>query len=82
MVQSRYNRIASPTFGDRLPSRLLWYERDAALNSEHERIERDVDDLLASAVPSAKAGSAPRDRLSRHEYVAGRVRRGEVVSCG
>jgi SMODS and SLOG-associating 2TM effector domain 1/Protein of unknown function (DUF4231) len=49
-------------------------KRDAALNSERERIERDVDDLLASAVSSAKAGSAPRDRLSRDEYVAGRLR--------
>jgi hypothetical protein len=38
------------------------------------RIERDVDDLLASAVSSAKAGSAPRAMLSRDEYVAGRVR--------
>jgi hypothetical protein len=28
-------------------------KRDAALNSERERIERDVDDLLASAVSSA-----------------------------
>src|SRR5207248_5803891 len=35
-------------------------KRDAALNSERERIERDVDDLLPSAVSSAKAGSAPR----------------------
>src|SRR5262245_37074512 len=49
-------------------------KRDAALNSERERIERDVDDLLASAVSNAKAGSAPRDKLSRDEYVAGRVR--------
>ena len=49
-------------------------KRDAALNSERERIERDVDDLLASAVSSAKAGSAPRAMLSRDEYVAGRVR--------
>jgi hypothetical protein len=49
-------------------------KRDAALNSERERIERDVDDLLASAVSSTKAGSAPRDKLSKDEYVAGRVR--------
>src|SRR5439155_20057958 len=49
-------------------------KRDAALNGERERVERDVDDLLASAVSNAKAGSAPRDRLSRDEYVAGRVR--------
>jgi hypothetical protein len=44
-------------------------KRDAALNSERERIERDVDDLLASAVPSAKAGSAPRDKLSRDDML-------------
>jgi hypothetical protein len=49
-------------------------KREATLNSERERIERDVDDLLASAVSSAKAGSAPRDKLSRDEYVAGRAR--------
>ncbi|MGE5780929.1 MAG: DUF4231 domain-containing protein, partial [Hyphomicrobiales bacterium] len=49
-------------------------KRDAALNMERERIERDVDDLLASAVSSAKAGSAPRDKLSRDEYLADRVR--------
>jgi hypothetical protein len=49
-------------------------KRDAALNIECERIERDVDDLLPSAVSSAKAGSAPRGTLSRGEYVAGRVR--------
>jgi len=49
-------------------------KRDAALNMERDRIERDVDDLLASAVLSAKAGSAPRDKLSRDEYLAGRVR--------
>jgi SMODS and SLOG-associating 2TM effector domain 1/Protein of unknown function (DUF4231) len=49
-------------------------KRDGALNSERDRIERDVDDLLASAVSSAKAGSAPRAMLSRDEYVAGRVR--------
>jgi hypothetical protein len=33
---------------------------DAALNTERERIERDVDDLLTLAVSSAKGGSAPR----------------------
>ena len=49
-------------------------KRDAALNMERDRIERDVDDLLASAVSSVKAGSAPRDKLSRDEYLAGRVR--------
>ena len=49
-------------------------KRDAALNIERERIERDIDDLLALAVSNAKAGSAPRDRLSRDEYVAGRLR--------
>ena len=49
-------------------------KRDAALNSERERIERDVDDLLASAVSNAKAGSAPRGNLSRDDYVARRVR--------
>ena len=49
-------------------------KRDAALNMERDRIERDVEDLLASAVSSAKAGSAPRDKLSRDEYLAGRVR--------
>jgi hypothetical protein len=49
-------------------------KRDAALNMERDRIERDLDDLLASAVSSAKAGSAPRDKLSRDEYLAGRVR--------
>jgi SMODS and SLOG-associating 2TM effector domain 1/Protein of unknown function (DUF4231) len=49
-------------------------KKDAALNMERDRIERDVDDLLASAVSSAKAGSAPRDKLSRDEYLAGRVR--------
>jgi Protein of unknown function (DUF4231) len=49
-------------------------KRDSALNIERERIERDVDDLLASAVSSAKADSAPRRKLSRDEYVAGRVR--------
>jgi hypothetical protein len=50
-------------------------KRDAALNNERERIERDVDDLLALAPTSRpKAGSAPRDKLSRDEYVAGRVR--------
>jgi hypothetical protein len=48
-------------------------KRDAALNSERERIERDVDDLLASAVSSAKAGSAPRNKLLRDEYVASPV---------
>jgi Protein of unknown function (DUF4231) len=41
-------------------------KRDAALNIERERIERDVDDLLASAVSSAEAGS--------DQYVASRVR--------
>jgi hypothetical protein len=49
-------------------------KRDAALNMERDRIERDVEDLLTSAVSSAKAGSAPRDKLSRDEYLAGRVR--------
>jgi SMODS and SLOG-associating 2TM effector domain 1/Protein of unknown function (DUF4231) len=49
-------------------------KRDAALNIERERIERDVDDLLPSAVSSAKAGSAPRGKLSRDEYIASRVR--------
>jgi hypothetical protein len=49
-------------------------KRDAALDSERERIERDVDDLLDSAVSSAKASSAPRDKLSRDEYVFGRLR--------
>jgi SMODS and SLOG-associating 2TM effector domain 1/Protein of unknown function (DUF4231) len=49
-------------------------KREAALNSERERIERDVDDLLASAVSSAKAGFLPRGQLSRDEYVAGRLR--------
>ena len=49
-------------------------KRDAVLNMERDRIERDVEDLLASAVSSAKAGSAPRDKLSRDEYHAGRVR--------
>jgi SMODS and SLOG-associating 2TM effector domain 1/Protein of unknown function (DUF4231) len=49
-------------------------KRDAALNSERERIEHDVDDLLVWAVASAKAGSAPRGKLSRDEYVAGRLR--------
>jgi hypothetical protein len=49
-------------------------KRDSALNIERERIERDVDDLLPSAVSSAKADSAPRRKLSRDEYVAGRVR--------
>lgn len=48
--------------------------RDAALNAERERIERDVDDLLASAVGKAAAGSSPRAPLSREAYVAGRVR--------
>jgi conflict system pore-forming effector with SLATT domain/uncharacterized protein DUF4231 len=48
-------------------------KRDGALSSERERIEHDVDDLLAWAVASAKAGSAPRGKLSRDEYVAGRV---------
>jgi len=48
--------------------------RDTALNRERERIERDVDDLLGLAVSSAKAGSAPRDKVSRDEYVSGRVR--------
>jgi hypothetical protein len=50
-------------------------KRDAALNGERERIERDVDDLLASTVPIATAGSAPRGKLSRDEYVVGRVRK-------
>jgi SMODS and SLOG-associating 2TM effector domain 1/Protein of unknown function (DUF4231) len=49
--------------------------RDAALNAEREKIERDVDDLLASAVGKAGAGSSPRAPLSRDGYVAGRVRR-------
>jgi len=49
-------------------------KRDAALNIERERIERDVDDLLPSAVSNAKTGSAPRERLSRDGYVAGRLR--------
>jgi conflict system pore-forming effector with SLATT domain/uncharacterized protein DUF4231 len=49
-------------------------KRDAALNSERERIERDIDDLLALAISSPKAGSAPRDKLSRDEYVTDRVR--------
>jgi hypothetical protein len=49
-------------------------KRDAALDEERERIERDVDDLLASAVGKAVAGSSPRSSLSRYEYVAGRVR--------
>jgi hypothetical protein len=49
-------------------------KRDAALNGERERIEKDVDDLLASAVAHAGAGSAPRDQLSREQYVARRVR--------
>jgi SMODS and SLOG-associating 2TM effector domain 1/Protein of unknown function (DUF4231) len=48
-------------------------KRDAALNSERERIERDVDDLLPLAVSRAKAGSAPRNKLSRDEYVSRRV---------
>ena len=34
-------------------------KRDAALNIERERIERDVDDLLALVVSNAKTGSAP-----------------------
>jgi hypothetical protein len=49
-------------------------KRDADLDTERERIEHDVDDLLASAVSRAKAGSAPRNKLSRDEYVASRVR--------
>jgi hypothetical protein len=49
-------------------------KRDAALNGEREQIEKDVDDLLASAVAHAGAGSAPRDQLSREQYVARRVR--------
>jgi hypothetical protein len=49
-------------------------KQDATLNGERERIEQDVDDLLASAVPNTKKGSAPRRKLSRDEYVAGRVR--------
>jgi SMODS and SLOG-associating 2TM effector domain 1/Protein of unknown function (DUF4231) len=48
--------------------------RDAALNAEREKIERDVDDLLASAVARAGLGSAPRDQLSRDGYVNRRVR--------
>jgi hypothetical protein len=47
---------------------------DPALNTERERIERDVDDLLTLAVSIAKGGSAPRGKLSRDDYVAGRVR--------
>ena len=50
-------------------------KRDATLNNEREQIERDVDDLLASAVGSAGRGSAPRDQLSRDGYVTGRVRK-------
>src|SRR5215475_16044814 len=49
-------------------------KRDAALNGEREQIEKDVDDLLASAVAHAGVGSAPRDQLSREQYVARRVR--------
>jgi hypothetical protein len=48
--------------------------QDVALNDERERIERDVDDLLASAVSSANLGSTPAHKLSRDEYIAGRVR--------
>jgi conflict system pore-forming effector with SLATT domain/uncharacterized protein DUF4231 len=48
--------------------------RDAALNAEREKIERDVDDLLASAVTRVGLGSAPRDQLSREGYVTRRVR--------
>jgi SMODS and SLOG-associating 2TM effector domain 1/Protein of unknown function (DUF4231) len=68
LKREAYKYAASVTPYDDLP------KRDAALNSERERIERDVDDLLASAVSNAKAGSAPRNELSRDEYVAGRVR--------
>jgi|RhiMetdeSRZDD1v2_1073273.scaffolds.fasta_scaffold352949_2 hypothetical protein len=48
--------------------------RDTALNAERERIERDVDDLLASTVGKVGFGSSPRAPLSREGYVAGRVR--------
>jgi hypothetical protein len=48
--------------------------RDAALNAEREKIERDVDDLLASAVTRVGLGSAPRDQLTRDGYVNRRVR--------
>jgi TIR domain/Protein of unknown function (DUF4231)/SMODS and SLOG-associating 2TM effector domain 1 len=48
--------------------------RDGVLNVERERIESDVDDLVALAVSNLKAGSAPRAELSRDGYVASRVR--------
>jgi hypothetical protein len=68
LKREAYKYAASVTpYGDPL-------KRDAALSIERERIERDVDDLRGSAVSSAKTGSAPRDMLSRDEYVAGRLR--------
>ena len=48
--------------------------RDAALNAEREKIERDVDDLLPSAVTRVGPGTAPRDQLTRDGYVNRRVR--------
>ena len=62
----RYAASAKP-YDDQL-------SRDAALNNEREKIERDVDDLLASAVTRAGPGSAPRDQLTRDGYVNRRVR--------
>lgn len=49
--------------------------QDARLGVERERIEKDVDDLIDSAVSTSKAGSAPRTKVSRTEYFAKRVRK-------
>ncbi len=41
---------------------------DALLQAERERIERDVDDLVARQVKATRAGSSPRQLISPTQY--------------
>jgi hypothetical protein len=47
--------------------------REAHLNDEREKIEKDAEDLLGEIVPANTAGSAPRSLLSPEAYIKARV---------
>jgi hypothetical protein len=47
--------------------------RESRLNTEREKVERDVEDLLGELVRTTGKGSSPRDALGPEDYIRARV---------
>ena len=56
-------------------------KRDAVLNDERDRIERDVDDLAGLQVSTTEPSALPCEDLTRDEYLKRRVREQVSYYC-